>query len=203
MPELEKYWGSIQICPYLDSLSAVYLRQSDLEKAFSNGMLGTRALVPNDTLVFCAFMLNEDTQDISDPTLACFQAWVHHSQKLYTVQDTADWAISQHQKGCHMVMLAHLWFDSRVVPSPRAFPKVSVYFPTYQMPPFSMGEGPLSILQVRWLLCSYRPGFQDQVLVIPWEFTPDGQAKQRSLLYRTQSRSEAVAVHWPGNHYPN
>ena len=146
IPELEKYWESVQICPYLDSLSTVYVRWSDLEKFFSNGMLGTGALVPNGALLFCAFTLNEDAQDVSDPKLACFQAWVHHSQKLYTVQDATDWAISQHQKGHHMVMLAHLWVDSRMAPSPRTFPEVSVYFPTKQMSPFSMGEDPLSIL---------------------------------------------------------
>ena len=60
-PDLEKYWRSIQICPYLDSLSAVYPRWSDLEKAYSNGMLGTRALVANGTLVFCTFTLKEGT----------------------------------------------------------------------------------------------------------------------------------------------
>ena len=69
--ELEPYWGSVQICPYLDSLSAIYLWQSDLDKAYSNGMFHIRALVPNGTLVFCAFVLEEDARDISDPKLAC------------------------------------------------------------------------------------------------------------------------------------
>ena len=146
IPELQKYCRSIQICPYLDSLSTVYLRQSDLEKAYSNGMLGTGALVPNGTLVFSAFALKEDTRDVSDPKLACFQAWVHHSQKLYTDWDATDWAINWYQKGWHMDVLAHLWVDSRMAPTPGTFPKASVYFPTVQMPLFSMGEGPLSIL---------------------------------------------------------
>ena len=80
-----------------------------------------------------------------------------------------------------MVALAHLQVDSRMAPSPGTFPKVSVYFPTKQMFPFSIDEGPLLILWVRWLLCPYTPGFQDQMLVIPWKFTSDDQAKQRSL----------------------
>ena len=44
-----------------------------------------------------------------------------------------------------MVMVAHFQVDSRMAPSHRTFPKVGVYFPTKQMPPFSIGEGPLSI----------------------------------------------------------
>ena len=60
LPELEQYWESIWICPYLDSLSAVYLQWSDLDKAHSNGMFGMGALVPNGTLVLCTFALEED-----------------------------------------------------------------------------------------------------------------------------------------------
>ena len=172
---------SIQICPYLDSLSAVYLRGSKLEKAYINGMLGTGALLPNGTLVLCTFALKEDARDASDPKLSCFQVWAHHSQKLYTAQDATDWAINQHQKGWYMVTLAHLWVDSRMAPSPRTFPEASVYFPTEQMSLFSMGEGFLPILQVRWLLHLYTLGFQDQTLVIPQEFTSDGWVKQMSL----------------------
>ena len=106
--ELEQYWGSIQICPHLDSLSAIYLWQSDLDKAHSNGMFGTGTLIPNGALILCAFALEEDAWDISDLKLACFQAWVHHSKKVYTVQDAADQAISLQQKGRHTVVLAQL-----------------------------------------------------------------------------------------------
>ena len=158
IPELEQYWGSIQICPYLDSLSTVYLQRSDLDKAYSNGILSTRALVPIGAFIFCTFMLEEDDWDVSNPKLACFWAWVHYSQKVYSVQDATDWAISLQQKGRCMVMLAQLWIDSCMAPSPGTFPKVGVYFPTKQMPKFSMGEGPLSILQVRQLLWPYTPG---------------------------------------------
>ena len=141
LPELEQ---CIWICPYLDSLSAVYLQWSDLDKAHSNGMFGTGALVPNGTLILCDFALKEHTWDISDPKLACFWAWVHQSQKVYTVWDAADQAISLWQKGRHTVALAQLQVDSCMAPSLRTFPKVGVYFPTEQMPKFSMG--PLSIL---------------------------------------------------------
>ena len=92
--ELEQYWGNIQICPYLDSLSVVYLWQSDLDKAYSNGMFSTGALFPSGALIFCAFVLKEDVWDVSDLKLACFQAWVHYSQKVYSVWNAADWAIS-------------------------------------------------------------------------------------------------------------
>ena len=74
--------GEYQDLPYLDSLSAVYLQQSDLDKAYSNGMLSTGALVPNGVLIFCTFMLKEDTWDVSDMKLACFWAWVHYSQQV-------------------------------------------------------------------------------------------------------------------------
>ena len=57
IPELEQYWGSVWICLYLNSLSAVFLWQSDLDKAYSNGMFGTGVLVPNGALIFCAFIL--------------------------------------------------------------------------------------------------------------------------------------------------
>ena len=149
--EIEQYRGSVQICPCLDSLSAVYLQQSDLDKAYCNGMFGMGALVPNGALVFCTFVLEEDAQDVSNPKLACFQAWVHHSQKVYSVWDATDWAISLQQTERHVVALAQLQVDSHIAPSPGTFPKVSVYFPTKQMFTISMGEGPLSILQVKQL----------------------------------------------------
>ena len=129
LPELEQYLGSIHICPCLDSLSTIYIWQSDLDKVHSNGMFGTGVLVPNGTLVLCAFALKEDAWDISDPKLACFWAWVHHSQKVYTVQDTTDQAISLWQEGRHTVALAQLQVDSHMAPSPRTLPEVRVYFP--------------------------------------------------------------------------
>ena len=144
-------------------------------------MFGTGALVPYGTLILCVFTLKDDAWDISNLKLACFWAWVHHSQKVYTVQDAADQAISLWQKGRHTVALAKLQVDSHMAASPRTFPKVGVYFPIEQMLKFSMGEGLLFILWVRWLLHPYTLGFQDWALVIPQEFTSDGWVQQRSL----------------------
>ena len=146
IPELEQYWGSVWICLYLNRVSTVYLWQSDLDKAHSNGMFGTGALVPNGALIFHTFTLKGDAWDISNPKLACFWAWVHHSQKVYTVWDATDWAISLQHQGRHIVSLAQLWVDSHTAPSPGMFLEVSVYLPTEQMPKFSIGEDPLSIL---------------------------------------------------------
>ena len=78
-------------------------------------------------------------------------------------------------------MLAQLWVDSCTAQVLEHSPKIGVYIPTKQMAKFSMGEGHLSILQVRQLLCLYMPGFQDQTLVITQEFTLDGRAKPRLL----------------------
>ena len=127
IPELEQYWDSVWVCPYLDSLLAVYLWQSDLNTAYENGMLGTGARVPKSTVIFCTFALEDDAWNASDPKLACFWAWVHYSQMLYAVHGAADQAISLHQKGLCMVALAQLWADSWMASSPGPFPEVGVY----------------------------------------------------------------------------
>ena len=209
LPEHEQYWGSIQICPYLKSFSAICLWQSDLDKAHHNGRFGTGTLVPNGALILCTFSLKKDTQDISNPKLACCWAWVHHSQKVYTVWDATDWAISLWQKGSNTVALSQPQVDSCKAPSPGTFPKVRVYFPTKKMPKFSMGEGLFSMFWVRWLLHPYMLEFQDQTLVIPRSshcmiwcsrclFPSFGH-----ILYWTKGGLETMTVHWPWGHCAN